>query len=358
VAHTLNALDNPQLSGLVSPKDKLMAMQIMIDHDLGYTLDAAKGDFGASKDHPLASAAYLEFGEQNSGIFTGPELDFMRDAVLKHSYPFGLDQPLKFSNDAEKMQSIANLISVIDAMGVTGDTKCPAIFREALNFDILANLVMGSNIKKKLEDEEKSILKDIRDIQSDPALTGPQKEVLLAPLEAKIEQLREQLRELRTAEAEAKQLMHDIIKAKMESGAISQDVAEGYHMAVDYDMSAFGGGMILPQFGGKLEGTRMERAGDENPNHFALHLDFGVSEDIRNLAAAFGGRDVVGAFKKMVKDLPFKPTAAEKRAAEAAGQEPPTVTNLGERAKVAEAGTQQDLTTGGAVRITLKKLQG
>ncbi|MDR2371563.1 MAG: hypothetical protein LBD60_00215, partial [Puniceicoccales bacterium] len=49
VAHTLNALD--QVAD-VSPKEKLMAMQIMIDHDLGYTLDAAKGDFGASKDHP------------------------------------------------------------------------------------------------------------------------------------------------------------------------------------------------------------------------------------------------------------------------------------------------------------------
>jgi hypothetical protein len=96
VANTLHALDDAQLSGLVSPKDKLMAMQIMIDHDLGYTLDAAKGSFDAAKDHPLASAAYLELGNQNSDIFTQDEQKFMREAVLKHSYPFGLDEPLDF----------------------------------------------------------------------------------------------------------------------------------------------------------------------------------------------------------------------------------------------------------------------
>jgi hypothetical protein len=114
----------------------------------------------------------------------------------------------------------------------------------------------------------------------------------------------------------------------------------------------------------------MEEAGDENPNHFALHLDFGVSENIRNLATAFGGREVVGAFEKMVKDLPFQPTQEEinaaeaKRAAEIAKgtleedlPKIPTTTDLGARAREAEAGTQQDLTTGGAVRITLRKLQ-
>ncbi|MDR1590717.1 MAG: hypothetical protein LBR92_01845 [Puniceicoccales bacterium] len=125
----------------------------------------------------------------------------------------------------------------------------------------------------------------------------------------------------------------------------------------------------------------MESAGDGNPNHFALHLDFGVSENIRNLAAAFGGREVVGAFSKMVGDLPFQPLPEELTAAEAAIEAAeakraaerakgtlekdlpkippmPTVTNLGERAKAAEAGTPQELTTGGAVKITLRKLQG
>jgi hypothetical protein len=307
VAHTLHALD--QVAD-VSPKEKLMAMQIMIDHDLGYTLDAAKGDFGASKDHPLASAAYLELGGQNSGVFNEQDQAFMRDAVLKHSYPFGLDQPLKFlagdDADAQKARqtAIANLISVVDAMGVTGDTKCPALYREVLDKAALLRLA-----------------------QSDaPAV---------------------------------KQELHAIIDKAVEDGKISRDTAEGYHEALDYDVSKWGvKNMILPQFGGKLLGTEMEKV----EGGHALHIHFGVSEEIRILAGLLGNDDAVKAFSKMVGDLPFKPTAEELTNAgnKTEKEDPPplpTVTNLGKRAKDAEAGVDQELTTGGAVKMTLTKLK-
>jgi hypothetical protein len=272
-----------------------MAMQIMIDHDLGYTLDAAKGSFNAAKDHPLASAAYLEMGGQNSGIFSPEEQAYMQEAVLKHSYPFGLDQPLDFSEN-NKGQAIANLISIVDAMGVTANTKCPALYREVLDRAALERLA-----------------------QSD----GPA----------------------------VMQELHGIIDQAVENGKISRDVAEGYHQALNYDVSKFGAkNMILPQFGGQLLGTEMESTDNEDPpKHFALHLNFGVSEDVRILAGLLGD-DSVKAFSKMVGDLPFKPTAEEEKS----GKE---VTDLGKRAREAEAGTPQELTTGGAVKITLTKLQ-
>jgi hypothetical protein len=135
----------------------------------------------------------------------------MRDAVLKHSYPFGLENPLDFSNPGAKLQSIVNIISIVDAMGVTGDTKCPAIFREGLNFDILAGL----------------------------RLAGEEHEEV------------------------AKQLMHDVIDNALKEGKISREVAEGYHNAVSYDMNFFGAGMIAPQFGGKLERTRFRQTSTE-----------------------------------------------------------------------------------------------
>jgi hypothetical protein len=273
VANTLNALD--QVAN-VTAKEKLMAMQIMIDHDLGYTTDAAKGDFGAAKDHPLASAAYLEFGEQNSSVFTPKERNFMRDAVLKHSYPFNLDQPFDFSSEESRKTAIAGVISVVDAMGVTGDTKCPAIFREGLNFDILANLVMASNK-----------LKDLNAQIKDGKVDGNDQGVIALK------------KDLEATETEAKQMMHDVVDNALREGKISREVADGYHQAVDYDMSAFGAGMIVPQFGGTLEKTHMEEV---NGGH-ALHITFGVSENIKNLAAAFGGGDAVDAFDKVAKDL-------------------------------------------------------
>ncbi|MDR1173520.1 MAG: hypothetical protein LBK24_01860, partial [Puniceicoccales bacterium] len=153
-------------------------------------------------------------------------------------------------------------------------------------------------------------------------------------------------------EANTRELMHEMIENAVNNTElpadkrISREVAEGYHQAVDYDMSAFGGGMILPQFGGQLLGTKIEPSGDG----YALHINFGVSKNIKNLAAAFGNEDVVGAFTKLVKDLPFLPTDAEREVGE-------RVTDLGERAKEAEQGTPQELTTGGAVKLTMKKLE-
>ncbi|MDR1590718.1 MAG: hypothetical protein LBR92_01850 [Puniceicoccales bacterium] len=260
VKHTLNALDDQQLNGLVSPKDKLMAMQIMIDHDLGYTLDAAKGDFGAAKDHPLASAAYLELGRQNSAIFSPEEQAYMRDAVLKHSYPFDLSRPLDFHTGG-KENAIADLISVIDAMGVTGDTKCPAIFREAKFFDTLSALVeINNDWSRALEDQ--NALNDLITRMGD-ALAHPenlsQKErnnfqgrlgllnavkTAQEGLEAVKSNYPDDADGIKAAkkglddaiksakdgitkefETDAREIMHSLIQAKMESGAISSAVA-------------------------------------------------------------------------------------------------------------------------------------
>ncbi|MDR2721099.1 MAG: hypothetical protein LBB15_02310 [Puniceicoccales bacterium] len=296
VAHTLNALDSEQLSGLVSPKEKLMAMQIMIDHDLGYTLDAAKGDFGAAKDHPLASTAYMEFGGQASGVFTDDEQKFMRDAVLKHSYPFDLDKPFNFpagdDADAQKARqtAIAGIVSVVDAMGVTANTKCPALYREILTPEIMQELAMddGPEIRKNL---------------------------------------------------------HAIIDQAVKDGKISQDTAEGYHQALDYDVSKWGAqNMILPQFGGKLLGTEMEPAGDEGSNQYALHITFGVSEEIRNMATVFGDRVALNAFNKMANDL--FPNLARGELEKAASEVERSLKSYAARTL-----------PNGAVKLTLTKLQ-
>jgi hypothetical protein len=399
VAHTLNALDQAEN---VSPKEKLMAMQIMIDHDLGYTTDAAKGSFKSAKDHPLASTAFMELGiaKPPLSIFNEQDQAFMQDAVLAHSYPFGLDKPFNFpagdDGDAQKARqtAIAGIISVVDAMGVTGDRKCPAIFREAAFFDTLGTLVklardledgnidtlrqsiqhdLGTAFLKKTDPERLSQLdsklnaarnaleaapgdataqtrlNDAIAARND-AINGALWQALNNPGEGidspEVEAAREKLRKIDTSdgrkalaaeiETKTREFMHEFIEAKVKSKAISQEVADGYHQAVDYDMSAHGGGMILPQFGGKLEGTKMEPSG----NGYALHIHFGVSENVKNLATVFGDKDVIQAFDKAAKDL-FELTAEEK----AAGIK----TNLGEGAKQVESGyaTSREFARGG-----------
>jgi hypothetical protein len=87
-----------------------------------------------------------------------------------------------------------------------------------------------------------------------------------------------------------REFLHSAIDEAVADGKISAKVAEGYHMALDYDASKRGAEMILPQFGGKLLRTQMEQVGDEGSKQYALHLNFGVSEDIRILAGLFAMR--------------------------------------------------------------------
>jgi hypothetical protein len=130
--------------------------------------------------------------------------------------------------------------------------------------------------------------------------------------------------------------------------AVPVSVAFPTHGATNYDASQFGAKkMISPQFGGELKRTQMESANDGNPNHFTLHITFGVSERIQHLATVFGDRVALNAFKKAGEDL--FPDVAE-------GE-------LGREAKAVEAsGNDHDFDSErnekrGAVKLTMTKLQ-
>jgi AcrR family transcriptional regulator len=140
----------------VTPREKLMVLQTMVDHDLGYTTYAAQADFGAAKDHPLASRAYVD--QNINSIFTAEEQTFIRDSILSHSYPAGLDQPLDFANN--RTQSLRNVVAVVDAMGTTQDTKLPSVFRQKeiqdQLFDVGISQLWANIAKGKKEALEKA----------------------------------------------------------------------------------------------------------------------------------------------------------------------------------------------------------
>src|SRR3989338_6701802 len=71
------------------PQDEVLIRQIIIDHDIGYTTDAAqaKGGFEASKDHPCAGCDFVESHKDYYVEKYGDEgYETIRDVVLNHSY--------------------------------------------------------------------------------------------------------------------------------------------------------------------------------------------------------------------------------------------------------------------------------
>ena len=122
------------LGDKVTAKDKVLIHQIIVDHDLGYTVGIAqaRGSFEASKDHPVFSAKYIEENkEYYTQKFGEDGYEMIRDGILKHSYPKSeYDTP----TDPQKgfnPDIVRSISSTVDALGVTAETKCPAFFRES-----------------------------------------------------------------------------------------------------------------------------------------------------------------------------------------------------------------------------------
>ena len=124
------------------PQDEVLIRQIIIDHDIGYTTEAAqaKGGFEASKDHPCAGCDFVESNKDYYVQMYGTEgYDIIRDVVLNHSYaqseyqgsrPDAASDEVTYNRDL-----IRSVVSTVDAMGVTSETKAMDMFRhpEAIN---------------------------------------------------------------------------------------------------------------------------------------------------------------------------------------------------------------------------------
>jgi hypothetical protein len=95
----------------------------------------------------------------------------------------------------------------------------------------------------------------------------------------------------------------------------------------------------------------MEPADDGDPKHFALHINFGVSENIKNLAVAFNDSDAVVAFDKAAKDL-FKLSKEETDS----GKPQPDLKAVA--SAVEESTTPNEARTfeRGAIRLTMQRL--
>lgn len=165
------------LGDKVSAKDKVIIHQIIVDHDLGYTVGVAQAEksFAASKDHPIFSTKFIEANQEYyKQMFGDDGYEMIHDGILMHSYP---KSEYNTPTDPEKgfnPDVIRSITSTVDALGVTAETKCPAFFRQPDVIHILQKVKLfaethDGNVAPEALEMYKNQLRELADKEPDEA---------------------------------------------------------------------------------------------------------------------------------------------------------------------------------------------
>ena len=166
-----------RLGHRATAKDKVLIHQIIIDHDLGYSVGVVKAQdcVEAINDHPLFSAKFV--GENKDYYiqkFGSQGYEMIKNGILMHSYP---KSEYNTPTDSEKgfnPDMIRSITSTVDALGVTAETKCPALFRDPQAIKVIQKMQLyaeshDGKIPPEVLSKYKNALKKIADREPDSA---------------------------------------------------------------------------------------------------------------------------------------------------------------------------------------------
>lgn len=241
------------LGDKISAKDKVLIHQIIIDHDLGYTVGVAqaKESFAASKDHPIFSTKFIEANQDYYIEKFGEDgYEMIRDGILLHSYPkseYGTptDPEKGFNPDI-----IRSITSTVDALGVTAETKCPAFFREPEVIKVLQKVKLYADTHEgKVAPEALAMYKD-------------------------------QLRAIADKETDSAR-------------------KEGFYSAIENQFNPVTAEMTLGQYAGVLKDIKMT----EQEGRLVPHVSMDISRTQALLGDMFGDKISTKAFVKAMEDF-------------------------------------------------------
>lgn len=298
------------LGDRISAKDKVLIHQIIIDHDLGYTVGVAqaKGSFKASKDHPLFSTAFVEANEKYYVQKFGPEgYEMIRKGILYHSYPVSeYDPPANVEEVGFNENLVRSITSTVDALGVTAETKCPAFFRSPEAITVLQKVHLyvetHSGPTSFLKESLKKAKKKFEKMKADYDKGAVSKEEL-DQAEAEVEVAKA---ELEPVEKEyEKGLSAAVAYYKDQLKAIAKEEPDelrrtGFYDAIENQFNPRTAEMTLGQYVGVLKDIELK------PNEAGKMIPQ-VSMDISRTQAVigdfFGDKMAINAFVKAMKDF-------------------------------------------------------
>lgn len=264
----------------VTPKDKILIRQTIIDHDCGYTCGCARAvtpsqeadgtetknpGFKASKDHPLFSAKFVEANKDYYVRMFGEEgYDVIQTSILNHSYPTELPQQLDPASTIHK-DLVRSISSTVDSLGVTAETKTPVFFTKPEAVRVLLKVKLAMETVGEEKDGKVIIPKDL--------MKGFKEELtLIAGTEGNV-----------TRRAD-------------------------FISAIDNFFSEFTADTTLGHFTGVVDGVRVVRTpnpdGTPNPTgRLTTQIDMHMSQIHALLGNMFGGKIEKQAFDKAMKDF-------------------------------------------------------
>lgn len=244
-------------------QDEVLVRQIIIDHDIGYTADAAqaKGGFEASKDHPCAGCAFVESNKDYYVEKYGEEgYEIIRDVVLNHSYAqseYGGQRPAAGEDELTYNRDlIRSVVSTVDAMGVTAETKAMDLFRYPEAIDILQSVKLYADTHDgKVEPEALDLFK---------------------------------------------QDLNVMVDALVADGKISAERAAGYRSAIENQFNPVTAEITLGQFTGVVREMKLARRPDGT---VAPEIRMDVSRLAALVGDSFGDKLALQGFVKAMKDF-------------------------------------------------------
>ena len=219
----------------MSPEDRILVRQALIDHDMGYTMegirtkDAATGLFAFTKDHPIYSTLYVEGHRAMYEKFFGKEgYDIIHDAVLDHSVVMTkrrskLDALKYTPGKGFNADAIRAVTSMVDCLGTTADVKTGTIYTHPE--------IIGSMQKLRLIFDQFSVEKP----DGTRFVPDANKAAVKAQAQQIIDGMKKMLGEMDGVDQKTKDTLIGSIEASLSAG--------NFEFPVDGNLAMYGAGM-------------------------------------------------------------------------------------------------------------------
>ncbi|MEI7741741.1 MAG: hypothetical protein WCJ29_04510 [bacterium] len=118
----------------MNPLDKLKMMTVMLNHDMGYTVDVNRKGFGSTGDHPAFSRKIFESQADLYGkVFQPEDLQQMSEILETHDN--------ETSDFSSKERGLESAIRLADNMALFHDNKMPELFyQDPTNVEVLQKI--------------------------------------------------------------------------------------------------------------------------------------------------------------------------------------------------------------------------